>query len=455
MVYGIMFGKVNPLIYDENAEEIIRILNENNFEAYYVGGCVRDALLGNKPHDFDITTSAKPQDCCEIFRKFGYYVLETGIKHGTVSVVFDKKIYEVTTFRSDGEYKDNRRPESVEFVQSLKEDAARRDFTINAIAYHPEMGIIDFFGGVQDLENKTVRCVGEPVKRFEEDALRILRALRFAGRFGFTIEENTSKAVKQCKELLKNISAERIYSEFCGILMAGNCADIIREYKEVFGVFMPEILDIVDFEQKSRWHVYDVFEHTMAALENTPDDIIVRLSVLFHDFGKPHVCTEDEQGFRHFKGHQKVSSDIAKNILKRLKADNDTIQRVCKLILHHDDRIPPEESAVLRLMRRMGEDTKRSIYVEKADNSAQKQSMVAKRFDEILEIERIYEKIKSDENSCVYLSDLAISGKDVIDCGVLEGAKVGEILNVLLEEVTEKRLPNEREALVKYIKKII
>ena len=445
MVYGIMLG----------ADEIIRILNKSGYEAYYVGGCVRDSLLGNMPHDYDFTTSAKPDECCVLFKSAGYSVIETGIKHGTVSVVLEGKVYEVTTFRSDGEYVDNRHPASVEFVTSLKEDVARRDFTINAIAYHPEKGIIDFFGGKQDLKDKIIRCVGEPVKRFEEDALRILRALRFAGRFGFTIEENTSKAVKQCKDLLKNISAERIYSELCGILMSPKCADIIREYKDVFCVFMPEISDMVGFEQKSRWHVYDVFEHTMVALENTPDDILIRLSILFHDMGKPHVCIEDAQGFRHFKGHQKVSSEIAKSILKRLKADNDTIQRVCRLVLHHDDRIPAKESAVLRLMRRMGEDTLRSIYIEKADHSAQKQDMVAERNEEMLEIERIYEKIKSDKNSCVYLTDLKISGKDVIECGVPEGAKVGEILNILLEEVTEKRLPNEREALVNYVKQVI
>ena len=445
MVYGIMLG----------ADEIIRILNKNGYEAYYVGGCVRDALLGDKPHDYDFTTSAKPEECCEVFRSAGYSVIETGIKHGTVSVVLNKKVYEVTTFRSDGEYADNRHPQSVEFVSSLREDVARRDFTINAIAYHPEKGIIDFFGGKQDLNDKVIRCVGEPVKRFEEDALRILRALRFAGRLSFTIEEKTSKAVKQCKGLLKNISAERIYSELCGILKTPKCADIIREYKDVFGVFMPEILDMVGFEQKSRWHVYDVFEHTMVALENTPNDILIRLAILFHDMGKPHVCTEDEQGFRHFKGHQKVSCEIARNILKRLKADNDTIQRVCNLVLHHDDRISAEESAVLRLMRRMGEDTERSIYVEKADHSAQNQNMVAKRCVELLEIENLYKKIKSDKDSCVFLTDLEISGKDVIACGVSEGKQIGEILNALLEEVTEKRLPNKREALINYVKQII
>ncbi|MBR5785576.1 MAG: CCA tRNA nucleotidyltransferase [Clostridia bacterium] len=439
------------MIYDKNANEIIYTLNKNGYEAYYVGGCVRDALLGIKPCDFDITTSAKPEETSAIFRRAGYTVIETGIKHGTVSVIFDKKSYEVTTFRVDGKYSDSRHPESVEFVSSLKEDLARRDFTVNAMAYHPNTGIFDFFGGREDLKNKFIRCVGEPVKRFEEDALRILRALRFASRYDFTIEENTSNAIKQCKALLDNISAERIYSEFCGILINSSCAKFFRNYVDVFAVIIPEILPMVGFEQKSRWHIYDVFEHTMVALENTPDDLIVKLTVLFHDMGKPIVFTEDEQGFRHFKGHQKVSCEIAEKILRRLKADNKTRERVYTLVLHHDDRIPLDETAALRLIRRVGEDALRAIYVEKADNLGQNPVMVSKRYSELNELQKMVEKLIKNDEACIYLSDLAISGKDVIACGIKPGPRVGEILNILLEEVTEKRLPNEREALVDFI----
>lgn len=439
------------MIYDKNANEIIYTLNKNGYEAYYVGGCVRDALLGIKPCDFDITTSAKPEETSAIFRRAGYTVIETGIKHGTVSVIFDKKSYEVTTFRVDGKYSDSRHPVSVEFVSSLKEDLARRDFTVNAMAYHPKTGIFDFFGGREDLKNKFIRCVGEPVKRFEEDALRILRALRFASRYDFTIEENTSNAIKQCKALLDNISAERIYSELCGILINSSCAKFFRNYVDVFAVFIPEILPMVGFAQKSRWHIYDVFEHTMVALENTPDDLIVKLTVLFHDMGKPIVFTEDEQGFRHFKGHQKVSCEIAEKILRRLKADNKTRERVCRLVLHHDDRIPLDETAALRLIRRMGEDALRAIYVEKADNLGQNPVMVSKRYSELIELQKMVEKLIKNDEACIYLSDLAISGKDVIACGIKPGPRVGEVLNILLEEVTEKRLPNEREALVDFI----
>ena len=443
------------MIKDKYADEIIRILNKNGYEAYYVGGCVRDAILGLIPHDFDITTSAKPEETAQTFRNMGYNVVETGIKHGTVTVICDKKPYEVTTFRMDGKYSDSRHPESVEFVTSLREDLARRDFTVNAMAYHPEIGVVDYFGGQDDLKSKIIRCVGEPVKRFEEDALRILRALRFAGRFNFTIEEKTSKAVKECRGLLKNISAERIFIEFCGILVSADASDIIRRYIDVIGVFLPELLPMVGFEQKSRWHIYDVFEHTMVALQNTPQDLITRLAVLFHDVAKPLVYTEDAEGFRHFKGHQKVSGEIAEKVLKRLKVDNDTRERVCKLILHHDDRIPVTEVSVLRLMRRMGEDTQRAIDVEKADNSAQNPLLVSSRFDELLEIENVHRDLLNSKNLCVNLSDLEISGNDIIACGVKKGRRIGEILNILLDEVIEKRLPNEREALIDFVKKII
>lgn len=443
------------MIKDKYADEIIRILNKNGYEAYYVGGCVRDAILGLIPHDFDITTSAKPEETAQTFRNMGYNVVETGIKHGTVTVICDKKPYEVTTFRMDGKYSDSRHPESVEFVTSLREDLARRDFTVNAMAYHPEIGVVDYFGGQDDLKSKIIRCVGEPVKRFEEDALRILRALRFAGRFNFTIEEKTSKAVKECRGLLKNISAERIFIEFCGILVSADASDIVRRYIDVIGVFLPELLPMIGFEQKSRWHIYDVFEHTMVALNNSPRDLITRLAVLFHDVAKPLVCTEDAEGFRHFKGHQKEGSNIADIVLKRLKADNGTRKRVCNLILHHDDRIPAQEVSVLRLMRRMGEDTQRAIDVEKADHSAQNQLMVSARFDELIEIENIYRDLHNAKDLCINLSDLDISGNDIIACGVEKGRKVGEILNILLDEVIEKRLPNEREALVDFVKNLI
>lgn len=440
------------MIKDKYADEIIDILNESGYEAYYVGGCVRDALLGVQPGDFDITTNAKPDETADVFSQKGYRIVETGLKHGTISIICDKRPYEVTTFRVDGEYVDGRHPESVRFVSSLREDLARRDFTVNAMAYHPKMGIVDYFDGQEDIGKRVIRCVGEPVKRFEEDALRILRALRFAGRLGFSIEERTSAAVNECRELLKKISAERIYSELCNILVTDSAADILEKYVDVFGVFIPELMMMVGFEQKSKWHVYDVFKHTMVALKNSPKDLIVRLAVLFHDVGKPHVCVEDAEGFRHFRGHQKVSCELAGEILRRLRADNKTRERVCRLILHHDDRIPVEETAVLRLMRRMGEDTIRSIEVEKADNSAQNPDMVYGRFVDLGKIEKLYEKLKKKDDLCLKLSDLDISGSDVISCGVKAGPKVGEVLEALLEEVTEKRLPNEKEALVEFVK---
>lgn len=415
------------MIKDKYADKIIEILNNRGFEAYYVGGCVRDSLLGITPSDYDITTNARPDEVVSLFKALNHNVIETGLKHGTVSVAFEKRLYEVTTFRTDGKYTDGRHPESVVFVQSLKEDLARRDFTVNAMAYHHKTGLVDCFGGRNDLDSKKIRCVGNPVKRFEEDALRILRALRFAGRYDFLIEDETSRAIKDCKELLRNISSERIYSELCGILLTSSAAKILREYVDVFGVFMPEILNMANFE------------HTLAAIENSPKDLIVRLTLLFNDF----------------KDHPYESCKISQNILRRLKADNKTRERVERLVLHHDDRIPFEEASILRFMRRMGEDCFRAIEVEQAGLSAQNLQAVQKRFEELLKIKKTIEDISASQDACISLGDLQIKGSDVISCGIKPGPTVGRVLNAVLEEVIEKRLPNEREALVNFVKQML
>lgn len=443
---------INNLVYDKNADSIIKILNDKGHKAYYVGGCVRDSIMGNIPHDFDIATSAMPCECIEIFRDYGFNVIETGIKHGTVTVIINHLPYEVTTFRIDGEYKDKRHPESVRFVGNLKEDIARRDFTVNALAYHPKEGLIDFFEGQEDIKNKVIRCVGEPEKRFEEDALRILRALRFAARFNFTIEYKTSEAVKKCCVRLKDISAERVYAELCGILISQKPADIIREYLPVFGVLIPELLPAVNFRQNSKWHIYDVFEHTMSALDNTPADINIRLAVLFHDLGKPLVYTQDELGCGHFKGHQKVSCDIARKIMRRLKADNKTTDSVCNLVLHHDDRIPVTREAIIGLIRRMGrEDALRAVYVEMADNMAQKQDMVRERACELKVLKDELEKQLNSDELCVTVSDLDISGSDIISAGIPAGPLVGKVLSFLLDAVTEGKASNSRQELLEYM----
>ena len=441
---------------DFNADKIIKLLNDNGYKAYYVGGCVRDALNDNVPNDFDITTDALPEETVKIFSEAGYAVIETGIKHGTVSVIMAHKPYEVTTFRTEGVYSDNRHPESVAFVRDLKEDLSRRDFTINAMAYNGNDGVIDYFSGREDLQNKIIRCVGEASVRFEEDALRILRALRFASRLGFEIEKNTSKAIREKKHLLKNISAERIFTEFKGLLMGENAAKIIREYYDVIGEFIPELLLLKDCPQNSKWHIYDVFEHTMVALENTEKDIILRLAVFFHDFGKPHVRTVNAEGKDSFKGHQNVSFDMAGKILRRLKADTKTIQSVKILVLHHDDRIPVDVIAAKKMIKTVGrENALRIIKMEIADNAAHNPKLIKDRFYELLQLSDIIKKILSDKSACLEINDLAINGSDIMKLGVKQGPDLGEILKLLRNEVIEEKIQNDRGVLVNYIRNSI
>lgn len=438
--------------YEKHAEEIIRILNQNGYRAYYVGGCVRDALLGKTPHDFDLATDALPEETEALFRGKGYPVIETGIRHGTVSVILEKKPYEITTFRTDGEYRDHRRPDRVTFVRTLREDLARRDFTVNALAFHRKEGVLDYFNGRADLEGRTIRCVGRPEARFKEDALRILRALRFAAQLGFSIEQNTAQAVRSCKELLRTVSAERICAEFTGILEADAPSGILREYIDVFGIFLPELLPSVGFRQNNPWHLYDVFEHTMVALEHTPRDLTVRLAVLFHDIGKPYVYTQDGDGVGHFKGHAALSAQLAEQILKRLRFDRRTREDVCLLVRHHDDRIPADAASVKRLIRRLGkENAARVIRVETADHAAQNPALVAARRQEMQVIGRMIESLTQPGACCLTTADLAVDGTDVLAAGVPQGRQVGRMLERILELVTEEKLPNEREALLRYI----
>ncbi|MFR1518760.1 MAG: CCA tRNA nucleotidyltransferase [Clostridia bacterium] len=439
--------------YDENAEKIIDLLHENGYKAYYVGGCVRDALMGKKPHDFDLATDALPAQTEEIFRKKGYSVVQSGIRHGTVSVVLDKIPYEITTFRTEGAYRDHRRPEEVRFVGSVKDDMARRDFTINALAYQKAEGLLDYFAGRADLEHRIVRCVGEPEVRLREDALRILRALRFAAVLNFTIEKHTAAAIHACKDLLRMISAERIWAEFTGILTAQRPSGCLREYIDVFGVFLPELLPSVGFQQNNPWHIYDVFEHTMTALDHTPCDLTLRLAVLFHDIGKPYAYTQDSAGVGHFKGHAAISATLAEQILTRLHCDKHTQKSVCLLIRHHDDRIPAETAAVKKLIRRMGaENALRAVQVELADKFAQNPERGKDRRQELDSISAMVEALMQPGAACITYADLAVNGDDLLAAGIPQGARIGKILKLLLELVTEEKLPNEREALLQFVR---
>lgn len=310
----------------EEVKTIIKRLNSQGFSAYVVGGCVRDSILNRKPQDWDISSSAKPEQVKEIFYDMG--VIETGIKHGTVSVIINHNPYEVTTFRCDGEYKDNRRPDTVTFVSDIDIDLSRRDFTINALACGCEDSseVIDLFGGIEDIKNGIVRCVGEPEKRFSEDALRILRALRFASVLGFDIDNKTSIAIHKQRDLLKNISVERIMSEFKQLVCGINAVSIIREFRDVIEVFIPEITAMFEFNQNTPYHCYDVWEHTLHSVEMIEPEVDLRFTMLFHDIGKPKVYSEEilENGnsLGHFYAHAKYSEEIAAKILNRLKSDN-------------------------------------------------------------------------------------------------------------------------------------
>ena len=438
--------------YDENAEQIIDILRKKEYSAYYVGGCVRDALMGKMPHDFDIATDALPEEVRAVFQKRGYPVIETGLKHGTVTVLAGHQPYEVTTFRVDGSYEDHRRPDSVSFVKSLKADLSRRDFTINALAYDACGGVRDYFGGLADIQNKIIRCVGEPQKRFTEDSLRILRALRFAATLDFTIEKNTSDQIHACKELIRAVSYERICAEFCKIMCSGKPSAILREYVDVFGIFIPELLPMVGFRQNTPWHIYDVFEHTMAALDNTPCDLTLRIAVLFHDIGKPSVYTEDEHGVGHFKYHGVRGTELAKVIMDRLKFDHQTKQDVCLLVRHHDDRIPGDSVSVKRLIRRMGdENALRIMRLEYADNSAQNPEKVAGRREMIRRIEQMIIALTAPEERCFSYKDMAVDGRDILAAGVPQGPEIGSLLGTILDKIIKEELPNEREALLKFI----
>ncbi len=426
---------------------VLSVLNEAGFAAFVVGGCVRDFLMGKHPHDVDIATSATPSQMKSVF--FEKKIVETGISHGTLSVQFGTTWFEVTTFRTDGVYEDNRHPKSVSFSKNIQEDLARRDFTINAMAYHPTIGFVDCFGGKEDIKNQCIRAVGSPSERFSEDALRILRALRFASVLGFSLESETSDAIHALRNLLKNISKERIYEEMTRLLCGKNVGRIFKEYIDIFGVFLPELLPTVGFEQKNRFHLYDVFGHTLEALHTSSPDPIVRWAVLLHDLGKPASHTRDEDG-DHFKGHAEIGVDLARRILTRLRADRETIRRVSFLIEQHDNDVFRDERTIKRLLGKCTpEDAYRLLEVQKADSAAHAPA-AQNRFGDFDEIEARLTAVIS-KKPCVSREQLAVSGENVIALGVPRGKKVGVALQLLLEAVIDERCDNTRDALLTHL----
>ncbi len=429
----------------DNARKILNTIHEAGFEAYVVGGCVRDSILGRTPGDWDITTSAKPGDIKKLFKR----TIDTGIEHGTVTVMMNHEGYEVTTYRIDGEYADNRHPKEVIFTASLTEDMQRRDFTINAMAYNDEEGLIDRFGGLGDINKKLIRCVGNPEERFGEDALRIMRAIRFSAQLGYEIDEDTKKAISLLAPTLEKISAERIQVELVKLLVSDNPDKLIDAYKlGITKVILPEFDVCMETEQNTIHHAYNVGEHIVKSIQNIEPDKLLRITMLFHDIGKPATHTQDEKGTSHFYGHEAVSAKMAVEILKRLKFDRDTMDRASNLIKYHDMRFEITPYNVRKSIYKLGEKDYPLIFkVKKADTLAQSMYQRQEKIAWIEELEKQYnEIIKSGD--CLSLKTLAVNGKDLMEIGMAPGKQLGTILQSMLKDVLKYPEHNTKEYLL-------
>ena len=441
----------------EKVEYIINVLMKNGYEAYAVGGCVRDSILGRVPEDWDITTSAQPEQVKALFHR----TIDTGIQHGTVTVMMDKEGFEVTTYRIDGEYEDSRHPKNIEFTSNLEEDLKRRDFTINAMAYNPKDGLVDIFGGIEDINKKIIRCVGNANDRFSEDALRILRAVRFAGQLGFAIEEQTKEAIIALAPTLKNISAERIRVELDKLLM-GKHPELIRVASEtgICKVVLPELDSMLAREQNNPHHIYNVGEHCIKAVmllneeyKNSPEydkktHSILAWTMLLHDVGKPECYTEDENGIGHFYGHGEKGTAMAKKILKRLRFDNYTTDTVSRLVCWHDYSFGTKEASMRKAANKIGTDIMELLFmVHRLDILAQNPDTHEVKLKKLEEAKALYESIRAKQH-CLTLKELAVNGRDLMEAGFAKGKQLGDILEYLLGEVLEEPELNEKEKLL-------
>ncbi len=429
-----------------NVKLIIKRLRSLGFEAYIVGGAVRDFLMGNTPKDYDICTNALPNEIIKHFEQ--YTLIKAGIKHGTVGVVISGEVFEITTFRLDGEYGDNRRPNSVSFVSDLESDLKRRDFTINAMAYSDDTGLIDPFGGLCDLNKGIIRAVGNAEQRFNEDALRIIRAVRFAGVHGFTVCDETKTAIHKYCHLLKNIASERIRDELTKLLCGAAVGDALMEYGDVIAVFIPEITDMFGFEQNTPYHDYDVWAHSVIAVKLGINDLIIRLALLLHDIGKPACYTVDENGVGHFYGHAKISAEMAEIILKRLKFDNDSISKITQLIKYHSSDIIIEEKYIKRWLNKIGyEQFIKLTQVRLSDDLAKSENISKARISSYGKMAELADDIiKSGD--CISLATLEINGNDLINMGIPQGSEIGRILSSLMEMILNGEIENKKDVLV-------
>ena len=430
----------------ENVQYIIRILHGAGYRAWCVGGCVRDTLLGRLPQDWDVASNARPE---QLMALFGPDAVPTGIPHGTVTVVRGSPV-EVTTLRRDGEYRDNRHPMEVTFTESLEEDLARRDFTINAMAMDLAGEITDPFGGREDLRRGLLRCVGDGGKRMREDALRIMRGLRFASTMPLRIEEGTERALRENRALLRHIAVERVRDELTKLLCGNRAAEVLLSYSDILGVVIPEILPAVGFDQRNPHHCYTVWEHTARAVGSAPPDPLLRYTLLLHDLGKPGTFSLDEAGIGHFYAHGRRSAQLAEEVCRRLRMDNATRETVVLLVEMHDVEIPMTEKSIRRMLRRIGEENlRRLLQVKRADNLAQHPDYRYRQTG-IDQLETLLNLVLQEEQ-CFSLRSLSVKGNDLTAIG-MKGKEVGDTLNTLLDMVVEDKLPNDREILLSYVK---
>lgn len=437
----------------EKVRHILSVIQTAGHEAYVVGGCVRDSILGKEADDWDITTSAKPEQVKALFP----HTIDTGLQHGTVTVMQGGEGFEITTYRIDGEYEDGRHPKQVAFTPNLLEDLRRRDFTVNAMAYNEEEGLIDCFNGLEDIDVGVIRCVGRPEDRFREDALRILRALRFSAQLGYHIHRATVKGIKKLAVNLKNVSAERIQAELVKILVSPNPDFLRGAYMfKVTEVILPELDRAMETEQNHRHHIYSVGEHILHSLKEVAPDRVLRLTMLFHDIGKPDTLTVDEQGITRFHGHARVSAEMAKSIMRRLKFDNDTIHTVYRLVLYHDytNDMDPDLRLVRRTMNKIGEDIFPLLFqVKRADILAQSDYRRKEKLERLKKWEELYDQVL-EKKQCVSLKDLAVTGHDLIAVGIKPGKGLGDILQNLLQMVLDDPECNTKEKLLAEAEKL-
>ncbi len=433
----------------QNVQYILDTLEKHKHQAFVVGGCVRDSILGKVPGDWDIATAAVPEEVKQLFSR----TVDTGIKHGTVTVLVDGSSYEITTYRVDGEYHDFRKPASVSFTASIEEDLSRRDLTINAIAYNPLTGTVDPFGGIADIEAGIIRTVGDPDKRFREDALRMLRAVRFSAQLGFPIEESTLKSIERNCQLIENISSERIRDELTKTLLSDNplCFSLLQDTK-LIRYTLPEFEPCFTTAQNNPYHAYNVATHILHSVANVEKNRILRWAMLFHDIGKPGTKTTDEKSIDHFYNHQQLSVKLSKAAMLRLRFDNKSMDRILTLVRCHDMHIKTEYKSVRKAMLKVGEDEFEDLLkVIEADKKAQNPKLLAERTEKFKRLWEIYHDIKA-KGHCTSLKSLAVNGDDLLALGIKPGRKIKELLNFLLEKVIEEPQLNNRETLLSLLR---